>query len=97
MTRVRSNTGAVETFRKSTALVQHKTSRQTVAGIAMMFDGLKVAVRVRIVQRSVFAKSFNVVRSLNVMHEWLHCVAASEQVADFIKIDAPGVTATFGK
>ena len=63
----------------------------------VMFHGLEIAERIRIVQRPVLAESFDVIGPLHVMAQGLGRVAAGKQVAETIEIDAPGIAAPLGK
>ncbi len=62
-----------------------------------MLDGIEVAERVGVVQGPVLAEALEVVGSLNVMTERLGGVAAREQLAVPVEVDAPGVAAALGE
>jgi hypothetical protein len=97
VTSVRRDTVTVKVLGKRSALIEHESAGQAVAGVAVMFDRLDVAVGVRVVQRPVLAETFDVVRTLHVMHERFDGVASGKEISESIKVDALGIAAAFGE
>ncbi len=94
---LRVDGGAVEIRGKFPPLIERKAAGQTIAQIARMFHGGEEAIGIRIVQRAVFAPALDVIAPLHVVAEGFERVAAGEQVAVAIQVDAPGVAAPLGK
>src|SRR5437660_303040 len=62
-----------------------------------MLDGVEVAERIGVVQRSMLAKPLDVIAALDVMAQRLGGVAAGEELAVPIEVDPPGVAAALGE
>src|SRR5262245_41517045 len=97
MPRVWANATVIELGRKRAALIHDGAAREAVAEVAVVQHRLKIAVGVRVVQWTVFAKALHVISALDVMLERLDRVARREQVAVAVELDPPRVAAPFGK
>src|SRR4051812_38783697 len=63
----------------------------------MMLHGVDVAEGVGIVERAVLVEALDVVAPLHVVAERLGGVAAGEELAMAVEVDAPGVAAPLGE
>ena len=89
--------GVVESLGQQTALVDHAAAGQRRAEEADVLHRVEIAEGVRVVQWAVLAKALDVIRSLHVVAERLGGVAAGEELAIAVEVDAPGIAAAFGK
>src|SRR5262249_40757246 len=89
--------GVAEALGEQAALVEDEAARQRAAEKAAVPDGVDEAEGVGVVQRAVLAPALDVVASLDVMAERLGGVAAREELAVPIEVDAPGVAAALGE
>ena len=64
---------------------------------ALVGDRAEVAVRVRIVQRTVLGEALQVIAALDHVKRDVGPVAAAEGVAGGVEVEAPGVAAAFGE
>src|SRR5262249_53758290 len=90
---VRIDHGVLESRGKQSALVDGEPAREGAAKETPMLDGVEVSEGKGIVQRAVLAEAFDVVAALHMMAQRFGGVAAGEELAVTIKVDAPRVAA----
>src|SRR5579875_30032 len=80
------------------ALIDDAAAGHVSAFEMLIRDMVEVAVGVRIVQRAMLAKTFDVIAALYLMqHGEAAPVRAGEDLAVFVEIESPGVAAAFGE
>ena len=89
---------AVELRWKSASLIEDSAIRDVAAFEPGVRDMIEVAERVRIVQRPVFAETFDIVAALHLVEpDLLAEIRSRDDVAVLVEIESPGVAAPFGE
>src|SRR5439155_2994577 len=89
---------AVELRWKSASLIDDSAIRDVAAFEPGVRDMIEVAERVRIVQRPVFAETFDIVAALHLVQpDLLAEIRSRDDVAVFVEIESPGVATPFGE
>src|SRR5690348_15738504 len=85
-------------FRKLVALINDPTISHMASGKIRVWDVIEISVRVGIVQRTVLAKTLPIIPPLNTVQISIRAeVRRIDQVSILIKIQSPGIPATFTK